>query len=1592
MLELHIRNFVRQEYALIAIAIALTFTHRGVAQTVDDRFWITNGRVQSVVEYRGTVYIGGGFDRVGIPTGAAVPIDAETGRVLASFPHVNGTVRAVAADGSGGWFIGGDFTEVDGHLRTNLAHVSSNLTVSEWNPSADDDVFALTVSSGTVYVGGQFTTVGGQRRRYIAALDAATGLVSNWNPNANSTVAVLAASSGTVYAGGYFTSIGGQARNRIAALNTETGLAGTWNPNSNGAVLALAVNAGMVYAGGMFTAVGGQTRNRIAALSAATGSPTAWNPNASGWVFAIAVAGGTVYAGGGFTSVGGQARNYIAALDASTGQATAWNPNASFDVLTVVESGGTVYAGGDFVSIGGQNRDRIAALSTTSGLATSWDPGANYQVNAIALNGGTIYAGGSFTLIGGQECNNIAALDAATGVPRSWNPDANGEVYALAAGDGVIYAAGYFHSIGGQAREYLAALDAVTGTATAWNPSPNYSVRTIAVSGSTVYVGGWFTFIGGQARNAIAALDAVTGAARSWNPNANPTRVDALAVGGAEVYASGLFTAIGGQSRRYLAALDATTGMATVWNPGANSPPQVLAVDGRTVYAGGGFTTIGGQARNYVAALDAETGLATDWNPNADSNVEALAVSGGIVYAGGNFATIGGLARSKIAALDAATGLATEWDPHANNQVYGLAVGSGRVFAGGYFTYVGGGPQSFIAAISAPVEDSTWPICTAGPCLRFRVESYPAPSSSPTPVASVRLATLPGANQPEILAPVVNGFAVIDATALTGLLVNPIVNPIGLPISYVELRDAGGAVLGHIPFNYNRWDLETELKAVDAFLFVHEYDTPTDVPGWEYFANDEYPVSMLLPPREDIARAQGGSRTPLLFVHGVAGEYPEWDDYYHTNSIPWLLDGDRYDGWQFYYPYDQEIERSAEYLSRAIAAIRVGALTGAPTYDGDNRVYLVAHSMGGLVARYSIQNGGASSVSRLLMLGTPNHGSHAAYQLVYGGLLGAFGEAVFGTDKEAPSYAQMIPGSDFLRGLNAGSLPGLRTGAVDRDYLVIAGVEDFSDYKGPYHSEIAGQEDGAVAVASASIVDKGVPLALVREDHEDLHWVPNVATAIGLFGEPAYDPATMTIPSWLTCKIVAPGQDVCASSLGVAAGSILTLSLGGIDSETDNFRVSVDGTNHVIVLDRNDKVGGRPLLQRIGASETFFSRLDRAPLNALVPIELDVDIDPGQYGLRIRGKVCEGQFGYCTSWWVDSRANLLSLHDFAATGVELTLGADVVRALNAPNAEALRRSGGKTASYEFAADAAMDTLIFALSSTDGVAGLLGHDLTLVDPDGRVVDPAVALTDPEIDYHDSSERNLVQYAIAAPTEGLWTVRHGDAVTGPQVLAFMYGSYRTGLRFPNGDVAKGDSLAIEVIVRGGDECSSQSLALNVLYSASEAVPPQPVGSIPLVETGPGAYRGYLVPESAGSYGFALSATCERTAGGAITRAAFASVWANEYAALSAVDPGMEPRSDGGVPAVDLQAHSRPNPFNPRTVIEFAISVPSPVSINVYDLGGRLVRHLLSERSLEAGLHDVSWDGRSDAGTPLPSAVYFCRIEAGRMARTIKMALLK
>src|SRR3569833_75558 len=85
----------------------------------------TDGRVNATTWSQGTLYVGGHFTSVGPAAGGLASVSGSSGQVVRAWT-VAGTVSAMASDGSGGWYIGGSFTSVDGTAIHNAAHVLSD--------------------------------------------------------------------------------------------------------------------------------------------------------------------------------------------------------------------------------------------------------------------------------------------------------------------------------------------------------------------------------------------------------------------------------------------------------------------------------------------------------------------------------------------------------------------------------------------------------------------------------------------------------------------------------------------------------------------------------------------------------------------------------------------------------------------------------------------------------------------------------------------------------------------------------------------------------------------------------------------------------------------------------------------------------------------------------------------------------------------------------------------------------------------------------------------------------------------------------------------------------------------------------------------------------------------------------------------------------------------------------------------------------------------------------------------------------------------------------------------------------------------------
>ena len=180
--------------------------------------WVMDGEVHDVAQAGGKVFAAGSFTRVTSWMGGFAGVDG-SGRPVDVLPWVDGEVTTLVSDGSGGWFVGGDFDRSEGGRCPNLVHVRASGGVAPRFCAHVEAVRQLALAGGRLYVGADDCC--DETTSELVALDPATGNALDWKLEAGGGYyandgigrddvapgfAALATDGKTLYVGGFFDS------------------------------------------------------------------------------------------------------------------------------------------------------------------------------------------------------------------------------------------------------------------------------------------------------------------------------------------------------------------------------------------------------------------------------------------------------------------------------------------------------------------------------------------------------------------------------------------------------------------------------------------------------------------------------------------------------------------------------------------------------------------------------------------------------------------------------------------------------------------------------------------------------------------------------------------------------------------------------------------------------------------------------------------------------------------------------------------------------------------------------------------------------------------------------------------------------------------------------------------------------------------------------------------------------------------------------------------------------------------------------------------------------------------------------------------
>ncbi|MEN6622883.1 MAG: alpha/beta hydrolase, partial [Smithella sp.] len=199
-------------------------------------------------------------------------------------------------------------------------------------------------------------------------------------------------------------------------------------------------------------------------------------------------------------------------------------------------------------------------------------------------------------------------------------------------------------------------------------------------------------------------------------------------------------------------------------------------------------------------------------------------------------------------------------------------------------------------------------------------------------------------------------------------------------------------------------------------------------------------------------------RTPVLLVHGAAGSPQDWR--YFIDKI----DRTRYQIWIYYYPSGARLKTMAELLSNKVSELH-------KQYHFE-KLYITAHSMGGLVARHALAS----------------NADHRFYSKLFISISSPFGGekmAETGVEKSPaviPSWKDMTPDSEFIKKMFATKIP-----STTKNYL-------FFGHKGN-RNPLRGNNDSTVTLESMldpRAQKEALKVFAFNEDHVSILNSPDV--------------------------------------------------------------------------------------------------------------------------------------------------------------------------------------------------------------------------------------------------------------------------------------------------------------------------------------------------------------------------------------------------------------------------------------------------------------------------------------------------------------------
>lgn len=778
----------------------------------------------------------------------------------------------------------------------------------------------------------------------------------------------------------------------------------------------------------------------------------------------------------------------------------------------------------------------------------------------------------------------------------------------------------------------------------------------------------------------------------------------------------------------------------------------------------------------------------------------------------------------------------------------------------------------------------------------------------------------------------------------------------------------------------------------NALLYKSNASQPTVVPSGTYVA-DLGVVSL--------------ETNVVVLVHGIKSNAAIWEDNGYPEALrsdsggrSWaVLDGINLPGQIGSLHGFDRIKKQAEYLKTQIDSI------------GVQSVNIVAHSQGGLVSRYLNENlaGPGGMVNKLIALATPQHGSPLATSAV--AVREWLGETIFGDNPAWRAYSLMrffdlaeslipalddlSPNSGFLKELNqrkSGWLtndwtglciydnPNAERGLMSTTHYVTIRGEGWGGvlhyFTGPLMGSLfgCGQSDGIVPTESAMLYAGGNNV----RNYSAGMLVHHKANAVGIVESTVVrsqvqalllaDPSTWPAAAW-----VSPRTDVLSAddwSLTGLREMMVPASGVAVDSISidycDTLRVAwswYDGTANLELLTPGGAVVDSAFAAADPSIELTVDTMARHASYSIISPEL------GQWDL------------HCESSSTNGEQNVVVV---VSSSGAIALTGTVSAAGEGSYADRILKIAIEAANTLPVMGATVDAIWTGPTGTTGQLSLLDNGVL---PDREAAD-GVYTGQLAVEHHAGMTQVAIEASGSAPYEfrrdTMLSFIEGQILDVGIVEQQLSASSSNFLALSpvtlSAAVSNAGAHDAAVVVEFRDGTGSLLASVPGTVPASSAMEFTTV-HLPLA-AGTFNYRVVVVP--IGDY--ADEDLVDNEATTSIEIGAAVAGTGDDTHDGGADDATLSALGNRG--AAILSAH--PNPFNPFITLEFAHSSAGHVEVRIFDVRGRLVRHLYSGAQPVGRFH-LGWDGIDDTGKRASSGAYFALMRSPAGEDTKKILLI-